>query len=226
MKSIYKFFLIAGLGLLLNSNLIAQDSFSGIITYQIKFDGLELDAELKSALPSEMIVILKDKKSKSILPTMMGDQITIYNGESKTLVNLIEIMGQKIAINKSSKEIEIERNKYKNLIINLSTETKEIAGYLCKKAEVEVNAADFDGLSKFSIFYTEELGNLGINYSDALFNKIKGVMLQYEIKTKGLMMKFSAIDIKATEISDEEFKIPAEYKEMTKEELNNLFGDM
>lgn len=226
MKSIYQFFLIASFGLLLNFNSISQNSFSGTIFYEITFEGLELDSELKSILPSEMIVILKDNKSKSILPTTMGDQITIFNGESKTLVNLIDILGQKIAIKKSREEIEIERNKYKNLVINLSTETKEIAGYLCKKAEVEVNADDFNGLSKFNIFYTDELGNLDINFSDALFNKINGVMLQYEINAKGLMMKFSATKIIASEISDEEFKIPVAYKEMTKDELNNLLGEI
>lgn len=226
MKSIYQFFLIASFGLLLNFNSISQNSFSGTIFYEITFEGLELDSELKSILPSEMIVILKDNKSKSILPTTMGDQITIFNGESKTLVNLIDILGQKIAIKKSREEIEIERNKYKNLVINWSTETKEIAGYLCKKAEVEVNADDFNGLSKFNIFYTDELGNLDINFSDALFNKINGVMLQYEINAKGLMMKFSATQIIASEISDEEFKIPVAYKEMTKDELNNLLGEI
>ncbi len=226
MKSIYQFLLAASFGLLLNFNSIAQDSFIGTIFYKITFDGTVLDDEMKSILPNEMVVILKNNKSKSILPTAMGDQITIFNGESKARVNLIDILGQKIAIKESSKEIEIERNKYDKTTVNLSIETKEIAGYLCKKAEIEVNAADSDGVSKFDVFYTEELGNLGINYSDALFNKINGVMLQYEINTKGLIMKFTAEKIQATEISDEEFKIPAGYKEMTKDELINLFGNM
>ena len=202
----------------------AQKGFVGHVLYQIDYDGLGENAAMKSMLPSEMTLTLKDNKSRSELKTGMGNQITIFNKESKTVVNLLDIMGQKVAIKKSVGEVELERAKYSDLKVTISDETKNIAGYDCKKALIEVNAEDFGGLTTFTVFYTEELGNLGINYSDPLFNKINGVMLQYEISTRGLLMKFSASEVKAEDVPDNAFAIPSDYKEMTQDELKKMFG--
>lgn len=202
----------------------AQKAFTGYISYQIDYDGLGENAAMKSMLPSEMKFILKNNKSRSELKTGMGDQITIFDSELKTMVNLLDIMGQKIAIKKSISEVELERTKYSELKVTISNETKNIAGYDCKKALIEVNAEDFGGSATFTVYFTEALGNMGINYSDPLFNKINGVMLQYEIRTRGLLMKFLASEIKTEDVPDSAFSIPSDYKEMTQDELKKMFG--
>lgn len=224
MKKFFQTLLLIIMAISASLNGNAQKGFVGHILYQIDYDGLGENAAMKSMLPSEMKFILKNNKSRSELKTGMGDQITIFDSESKTVVNLLDIMGQKVAIKKSVGEIELERTKYSDLKVSISDETKNIAGYDCKKALIEVNAEDFGGLTTFTVFYTEELGNMGINYSDPLFNKINGVMLQYEISTRGLLMKFSATEVKTIEVPDHVFAIPSDYKEMTQDELKKMFG--
>lgn len=210
--------------LALSLSALAQKTFQGQIKYTITYEGMELDESTKSFLPGEMTFFLKENKSRSELKTGMGDQVTIFNGDSKTSINLMNIMDRKIAIKKTTEEIKLERKRYHDLKVVYSNETKEIAGHLCNKAVIEVNAADFNGASSFTVFYTDELGNPGINYSDALFNQIKGVMLEYEIIARGLLMRFSASEINKETISDDLFTVPSDYKEMTRDELKRLFG--
>jgi GLPGLI family protein len=225
MKTFLKLSISFCLFLILSSNVLAQNSFSGQIIYNLSYDGLEINDAMKAMLPEEMTLTLKQNKSKTEIKTGMGDQISIFDGNTKSSVSLINMMGQKVAIRKSLDEVNLDRNKYPDLKVTLIDETKEIAGYECSKAVIEVNAADFDGLSTFIVFYTEELGNMGINYSDPLFGKIKGVMLEYEIKTRGLLMKFKASEINKSEVSDDDFLIPEDYKEMSAEELKKMFGN-
>ena len=207
------------------NNSKAQKLFQGRIFYELSYEGAGLNESIKSMLPKEMTLSLKNNKSRSELKTGMGDQITIFDGESKSVINLLDIMGQKVAIKKSTEEIDRERNKYTDLKITLSKETKQIAGYNCKKALIEVNSADFNGKQNFTVFYTDELGNKGVNYSDPLFNKIEGVMLQYELNARGLLMKFMATEVKTEALSDDEFSVPGNYKEMTQDELKKMFGN-
>jgi len=224
MKKFYQTFLLIILSIAASLTSNAQKNFAGHILYQIDYDGLGENAAMKSMLPSEMKFILKNNKSRSELKTGMGDQITIFDSDAKTVVNLLDIMGQKVAIKKSVGEIERERTKYSKLKVSISDEIKNIAGYNCKKALIEVDAEDFGGLTTFTVFYTEDLGNMGINYSDPLFNKINGVMLQYEISTRGLLMKFSASEVKAEDVPENAFAIPSDYKETTQDELKKMFG--
>lgn len=225
MKILTKIAALATMIILVPAICNAQNNFEGQIKYKITYEGADLNESIKMMLPDEMTFILKKDKSRSELKTGMGDQITIFDGNSKTALNLMNIMGQKIAIRKSVDEINLDRKKYPDLKVVFGDETKTIGGYLCKKASIEVNAADFDGQSTFSVYYTEELGNTIINYSDPLFNQIKGVMLEYEIKARGLLMRFTASEIKAMNISDEMFSIPDDYKEMTQDELKKIFGN-
>ena len=202
----------------------AQKAFEGQIIYEISYEGEGLNEQMKSMLPDEMTFMLKDNNSRSELKTGMGNQVTIFKGDTKTAISLMDFMGQKVAIKKTIDELNLDRKKYNDLKVILGKETKEIAGYQCKKATIEVNSVDFNGLSTFTVYYTEQLGNIGINYSDPLFNQINGVMLEYEIKARGLLMKFSATKVNPQKIPEDAFTIPGDYKEMTQDELKKLFG--
>ena len=225
MKILFKLLFSLVLFSVFSLNVSSQEAFTGQIIYKLDYEGMQINDAMKAMLPEQMTLTIKGNKSKTELKTGMGDQISIFDGNSKASVSLINMMGQKIAIKKTLDEVEIDRNKYPDLKLTLSENTKEIAGYNCRKAQIEVDATDFNGLSTFTVFYTEELGNMGINYSDPLFGQIKGVMLEYEIKTRGMLMKFKAVEVKKSEVSDDTFLIPDGYKEMTADELKKMFGN-
>ena len=210
-----------------NQSFAGKKPFKGVITYKIAYSGLELDDATKAMLPKILTVMIKGNMSKTSINTVMGMQTTIYNGNDKTSVSLIdmkEIMGQKYAIQTSTEEINKEIEEQNQPTVKYPDETKEIAGYVCKKAEVTV-IDDYGSETTFTVFYTNELGGKALNSGQALYSEIDGVMLEYEIDSGGMTMKFTAISVKKKNISDKEFTIPDEYKTITKDELKGMFGE-
>ena len=168
---------------------IAGKDFNGIISYKITYEQEGMSEQMLAMLPSTMTVIIKGDKSKTTMNTPMGNQTSIFDGSKMLAINLLDMMGQKFAIRQSLEEIEEERTKYSNVIINYLEETKEIAGYSCKMANVTVNHPDFNGKATLVVYYTDELGDKSLNYSEALFNEIDGVKLKYAVFARILKIK-------------------------------------
>jgi GLPGLI family protein len=94
-----------------------------------------------------------------------------------------------------------------------------ILDYTCKNAIIKSEDGD-----EISVYYTEELGDGSIYFDDPQFKEIDGMMLEFEIPNQGVTMKFTAISIEKKNISDSEFEVPGDYKVMSKEEMQGMFG--
>ena len=91
--------------------------------------------------------------------------------------------------------------------VEKTSETKDILGYKCTKAIIRSD----DG-AEINVFYTSELGSGAINFDNAQFKDIDGVMLEFEMPDEGMSMKFTAVDIQHKNVSDSEFEIPEGYE--------------
>ena len=225
-KSIlFLFSLIAGIALF-SGTLMAggPKNFEGIITFKISYPGNKLNESQEAMLPKMLTVSIKDTKSKTEIKTQMGDQVEITDYKDKSKVTLMDIMGQKYAIKMTNEQIEKENAKEPAATVTLSNETKVVAGYTCKKAIVAVND---DGVkSTYDVYYTNELGTKATNFDNPMYKDIDGVMLEFSMKNPQFTMEFTATSVEKKSISPKEFEIPAEYKVVTKEELQSKFGGM
>ncbi len=206
-----------------NSSYAGSKPFKGIITYKISFPESDFDAETMSMLPKVATVMIKDNMMKTSITMGMGTQTSITNGKTNTSVSLIDMMGQKYAIRTTEEENMAELEKYETSVEETG-ETREIAGYDCKKVIVHVKNKETEEENNITVYYTDkyEIGNI---YSDkAMFDKVDGLMLQYELDTRGMRMVFTATDVKKKKVSDDEFEIPEGYTETTQEELRRNFG--
>ena len=52
---------------------------------------------------------------------------------------------------------------------------------------------------------------------------IDGVLMEYQLKKFGLEMRFTAKMVKPEEIEDSTFELPADYKPISQQEMNELF---
>jgi len=96
-------------------------------------------------------------------------------------------------------------------------DTKEIAGYECKKAEVTM-----DGMETPAIFYyTEKIQAIGLRGMEKL--TLKGMPLEYTISAQGLTMTMTAKEIKKEPVSDSSFEIPDGYTEVP-EQMKQMMG--
>ena len=146
-----------------------QKPFQGKITYDISYSGANITPELKSQmqLPSSEVVSIKDCQTRTETSVGPVSQVTITNGSDKTLILLIDFMGTKYAIKRNAEDIAKDSNKTPTPTLNITNETKQIAGYTCKKA-ILTTKQDDGTTQNDTVFFTKEIGNSKI----LLFNSL------------------------------------------------------
>jgi GLPGLI family protein len=213
MKKQFLFFAL--LGLIFASNCYAQKPFEGVIIYTIEYDDLPEEMEaMKAMLPTESIIKIKGSKTRTEQSMMgMGTTIAIYDAETETAITLMNMMTNKAAITTTKKDMKKTEQEKEPKIVYID-ETKEIAGYKCKKAEITYNNED----EVMIVYYTEE-----INTKDtkSQYKGLKGFPMQYEINNEGIKMVMTVKEVKKEKVSASEFTIPKGYEVMTMEEFQN-----
>ena len=191
--------------------------FEGKVVYSIDISGGNMPPQAKSMMQgSTATVYVKGDKAKTEMNMGMQTTTSFYDRKTNTSVTLMEIMGNKYKLKPEEKKDE----KKPDVKTNITSETKTIAGYVCKKAEVTMT--DAKGAHTFNIWFTEDIPNhINTNHENGYqFKDIKGMPLEYEIEAKnGMTMKMTATSVSKETIDDSKFVIPDGYKEMTAEEM-------
>ena len=221
-KNIMKKLMSLSLLFFVSAVLVAGKPFDGIITYKISYPDTKYTEAQLAMFPKVMSISIKGSKSRTEMNIGMGKQVFIVDYVAKTKVTLIDMMGQKYAIKQTSQDIEKENADLPRGTVVITNETKNIAGYVCKKAIVTSNE---DGVkTTFDVWFTDELGGKDANFDDPLYKDINGVMMEFVIKTPQISMKLSATSVEKKAIADKDFEIPAEFTLTTKDELKSKFG--
>lgn len=172
--------------------------------------------------PSSAIVKFKDNKLQVEMSTMgIFNTTFISDPDKKTLTQMVKFMDIKNACIQTEADL-IQENKAYELKLVETTETKNIAGYTCKK----VNASMVSNPAVcFEVYYTDELGMDSIN-NIGPYKDIHGMLMQYRLKKLGLEMCFTAKAVKNEEIKNTVFEVPAFYKIVTRSEMEKFFNDI
>jgi predicted transcriptional regulator len=198
--------------------------FEGVITYKITYPDSKFTESQLAMFPKLMTVLVKGAKSKTEMSTGMGNQTEINDYTDKTKIALLDMMGQKYAIKETAAEIQKDMEKEPAAKVEITNETKTIAGYLCKKAMV---TSEQDGeKTVYEVWFTNEIGSKDANFDNPLYKDIDGVLMEFLMKTPQITMKFTVSSVEKKSVSAKEFEIPADYKLTTKEELKSKFGGM
>lgn len=199
-----------------------KKEFTGKITYKISIQADDIPEEAKAMLPKTMSMHIGADKTKTELFTQMGMQSAIEDLNAKTKVALLDIMGQKFALYETTADIEAELSEAPKTTMEITDETKEIAGYVCKKAI----AKKADGSIYSTAWFTDELEvHEGMNFSNPSFSQIKGVLLEFDVEAGGnMMMTFTALEVDKKKIKESVFEVPEGFKKTTRDELQSTFG--
>lgn len=203
-----------------------KKQFQGKVTYTISYEGKKMNEVPASMMPTIMMMYLGDGFVKNVLFTGMGKQSVIFDLEKKSKVSLIDMMGQQFAIESSYEEIQKEFEREPEVEIEITDETKEIAGYNCKKIIIRVINSKGETSDENYAWFTEDLDvNPNLNFSQKFFEGVNGLLMEYQMDMSGgMMMKFTATEVEKKKISPKDFKIPEGYKKVTREELMNSLG--
>ncbi len=174
---------------------------------------------MASMAPSKMTIKFKNNMSCAEMSAGMGLFSTsfISNPEKKSLIQLVKILNKKFSMVMNEADLKKE-NELFNVEIIPSKVTKLIAGYKCEKATVHYKSGDY---TDFDVFYTKDLDIKNSNFANP-FYMIDGVLMEYQMTKFGLEMKFTATAIKKEDIDDSVFQLPADYKQISKEEMNTM----
>jgi GLPGLI family protein len=224
MKQMTRIMLVVAIFALALSGSATAKDFKGIITYKISYSGTDLDEQTKAMLPKMMIYKIRGNMGRTEMDLgAMGKQVQIINGDEKVVYSLMDMMGQKMVIKMTEEELMEEAGKQPEFTIEQYDETKEIAGYECKKAVINFETDD-GSKNSFIVYYTEELGGKALNFDNPMFKDINGVLMEFEMEQGPMKMKLEAVSVKKENVPDSEFVVPEGYKELTREEMQNMFG--
>ena len=109
-----------------------------------------------------------------------------------------------------------------NVSIELKNETRLIAGLVCKKAIISYKN---NNKPPFEVYYTEQIKIKNPNKSNP-FNQINGVLIQFNIIMNNIEMHLMATRYKSDNIPDELFKIPKDYRKVSKEKMSGVLDKL
>jgi len=194
----------------------------GKITFEITISNAEeMNDQMLAMMPKEMVVYFKSGKSRGEMDMMGGKVVSITDSKAGETISCMDIMGKKQAIKTTREDAEKEKAKMGEYDVKITDETKDIAGYKCKKAEITYkDKKEHDGT--IDVWFTNELE--ASNSEKYSWKGIDGYMMEFSIDQRGMGMKFTCTEVKKQSVSDDMFKIPEGYTVMTQEEMMKQYG--
>ncbi len=206
MKKNYAFIMIIAIIMSMSGAAFAQD-FEGVINYKIIYPE-EMDAAIVALMPTMSTVTISGHVSKFEMDMgqMGGNIVSVINFETKTGLSWKEGSGEKIYSVMGEEDFDSQMDAYDKVSIDIKDETKEIAGYECKKAVVTVTE-DSKEMS-YTVYFTEEIVHSAMN--TGFYMDIPGTMLEFELVGMGI---FEAASIDKRSVPESEFEVPEGYTE-------------
>jgi GLPGLI family protein len=202
---------------------IAQTEATIEFKISMSTDNPEVEAQLAMMEGSTMKMYMKDGNMRQ--ETSMGGfmkNTTVTNAETKeTLILMDGMMGKFAAKMKMDEEDLDTEESQEELDIEFVDETKEVAGYTCKKAII------YDAAGNENIFwYTEEL-EAPENGGKYMKKGIPGMALEFTIVQPQIKMTFSATEFsKKVKNPKEKFDmtIPEGFTEKSFDDIQKMLG--
>lgn len=200
-------------------SLTAQKKISELtLVYDAKVTTGNAEPKMADAFDGATTTIyLKGNLSRSEMSSALFSSTTIHDAKTGTAVVLREVSGQKLLIRMSNKDWQEKNARYDGITFTNTSETKEIAGYKCVKAEAKMS----DG-SSFIVYYTPEIVPENKEY-DYHFKNLNGLPLEYELTQRNLTIRYTVSRINLNPVQASKFDIPTGgYREMTFDESKKI----
>ncbi|GAO44182.1 hypothetical protein FPE01S_03_02200 [Flavihumibacter petaseus NBRC 106054] len=158
-------------------------------------------------------VYLKGSLSRSEMTSALANFTTIHDSRTGAAVVLQEIGGQKLLIRMTADDWKDKNRKYEGITFTPTDETKQLAGYKCRKAVAKMK----DG-GTFTVYYTDEIVPENNDYNSQFAN-LKGLPLEYELIQGKLTIRYVVSQVSLNPVPVAKFDIPKSgYRELSYEE--------
>lgn len=205
--------------LLLTVNVFAQKTLSeGTIIYDVTVNTGNKEPQMADALDGAMTTIyLKGAKSRTDMVSALGSETNIHDAKTGSAIILKEYSSQKLMITLTKENWEAKNKAYKDVAFEFSTDTKNIAGYECKKA-----IAKMANGKTFVVYYSPDVIVANKDYNNT-FSNLPGLAMEYEIEAGKTKIKYSLSKIDFGVVPASKFDTPKSgYRVMTYEENQQM----
>lgn len=214
--------LVAGLAAF---NLNAQTFTEGRVVTKITYPDFDGNPGILAMLPKEIVSYHKGNKTVVEQDGAMGTKtIIIIDDKKKETNTYMDLMGQKFQL--VSKEADVKKENQRDLEadVTITKETKTIAGYTCKKADVKYK----DG-EEGEIWFCPDLAKGDGAEWNQKYKGVNGMMMEFSVTKQSTMgpmtMKMTVTEIAKEKIADSKFEAPAgEWKKTTTEDMMKSLG--
>lgn len=205
------------------ANLTTKEIERGTIEYEISYPNPAEVTMSMDLMPKTLTYRFKDKYTASEISAGMGalKTIVITDFEKKNIIQTLNLLGKKYKVEFGKASIDSMIASEPPLTIELTEETKKIAGYDCFK--IKCSTKDASGaLINYDVYYTKSIKSPKANWFN-MYKDIDGMLMEYRVKRYGITMQFKAKTVSPDGADDEVFKLEGEYKDIPAAEMDGYF---
>lgn len=204
-----------------------EEITEGEIEFEITYPYYQGSGFMASMLPDKMIMTFKDGVYKTeVAKGTLFKSAFIVDCNNNTVINLFHFGTKNIFCRMGEKDVKKILAKEPKPQYLETNDGDSLAGFLCTKTVAyyeEVEQPDV------AVYTTSDIKIPNSNWWTP-FNQLEDVMLEYEIERFDFRMRFTAVKFTKREVSEDEFKVPSQYKKVSikkiEKELNDVFGTL
>jgi hypothetical protein len=193
----------------------------GRLEYRIVYETDSAHRKLVDLLPHRMKLVFNQDSAINIMEGFMGmyklNSISYFR--AKKCSTLLKIPKYSFLYTGKRGEPMCCYDPMDNMIVHRTDETKEILGFTCRKANISFPGSDFT----YSVYYTNDIAIRNVNSTNP-YKKIEGVLMEFELNMYYFKMRFTADKYIADAKNNERFTVPANCRELTREQMTQLLG--
>lgn len=195
----------------------------GTMKYNITYLEDESENPIISLMPAQLNMSFKNNSVIMEVEGWMGifKSSFIKSGQKSEAVTLLKMMNKKYCYRSVGHQGYLGFSAYNNAKIEFDDETKQILNFLCKHAKVTIQDKDL----LFDIYFTDEI-KIDKPNEFTPFENVPGVLLEFQIEINGIPMYLIASEIIEVDVASEIFQVPNGYKDVEREELDNIFSSI
>jgi len=205
---------------LVNAN--AQQKISeGIIVYNLSWNVPEQAQAMAASLPTEIQVYFKGDSSSMKMESQFFSTQSILNTkkEYERLLLDIPMMSKKYSVVFTPADQEMLADKYPQMSLKPSTESKVLNGFKASKFEVYESKTD----SKFDVWFTKDV-DIVANPLSRFYETSYGFPVEFTSFQNGITVRASVKEIQKTNVPAGVFSASKDYEEMSLTQLMQMRG--
>ncbi len=194
----------------------------GRIEYKITYEQQEIGGYSASLLPSKMTMEFRDNMVKNTIQGGMGffNLVNVSDLNNYKFITYLKFIDKRYIFKGDKNEPPCCFGLMDGMDIEFTRQTKEIIGFDCRKA---IASFPDDGIESFDIWYTEEL-QLDKPNGNSPFQKIPGVLLEFNTIMGNANMHMVAKSCDVTRIPVRIFELPKNYTQVSKLEIETILN--